>query len=319
MVELGYKLSSEEHGPRALVDHSARAEAAGFSFGLISDHFHPWIDKQGESPFVWSVVGAIAQNTTVLKLGTGVTCPTIRIHPAIIAQAAATSAALMPRRFFLGVGSGENLNEHILGDAWPAASVRLEMLEEAIGVIRLLWKGGLQSHHGKHYTVENARLYSLPEEPPPIYVAASGSKATELAGRAGDGMIGVAPDKDTIEQYESAGGRGKSKYAEVQVCYHEDEKEAQKIATEWWPNIAMGGQLGQDLALPSHYEAIADLVSQEDVAKTVACGPDPEKHLDAIQRFIDAGYDHLAVHQIGPHQEPFFSFYETQILPRMRS
>jgi coenzyme F420-dependent glucose-6-phosphate dehydrogenase len=317
MVELGYKLSSEEHDPRALVDYAARAEGAGFSFGLISDHFHPWIDKQGESPFVWSVIGAISQQTSKLRLGTGVTCPTIRIHPAIVAHAAATSAALMPGRFFLGVGSGENLNEHVLGDAWPAASVRLEMLEEAIEVIRLLWKGGLQSHHGEHYTVENARIYSLPDEPPPIYVAASGPKATDLAGRAGDGMIGVAPVKDTIEQYESAGGRGRPRYAEVQVCYHEDENEARKIATEWWPNIAMGGQLGQDLALPSHYEAIAELVSQDEVAKTVACGPDPEKHLESIKRFTDAGYDHVAVHQIGPHQAPFFSFYETQILPKV--
>ena len=319
MVELGYKLSSEEHDPKSLVDYATRAEAAGFSFGLISDHFHPWIDRQGESPFVWGVIGAIAHATSTLRLGTGVTCPTIRTHPAIIAQAAATSAALMPGRFFLGVGSGENLNEHVLGDAWPAASVRLEMLEEAIEIIRLLWEGGLKSHHGKHYTVENARLYSLPEQLPPIYVAASGTKATELAANAGDGLIGVAPDKESIERYESAGGRGKPKYAEVQVCWHEDVAQARKIATEWWPNIAMGGQLGQDLALPSHYEAIAELVTEDQVAKTVACGPDPEVHLDNIKQFMAAGYDHLAIHQIGPEQSEFFSFYESQVLPKISS
>jgi coenzyme F420-dependent glucose-6-phosphate dehydrogenase len=317
VVELGYKLSSEEHGPQDLVRYAARAEAAGFSYGLISDHYHPWIDKQGESPFVWSVIGAIAQSTSNLRLGTGVTCPTMRIHPAIIAHAAATAAALMPSRFFFGVGSGENLNEHILGDQWPSASVRVEMLEEAIEVIRLLWEGGQQSHYGVYYTVENARIYSLPHEPPPIYVAASGPKAAQLAGKTGDGLIGVAPVKETIEQFEAAGGRGKPKYAEVHVCYDTDESKARRIATEWWPNIAMGGQLGQDLALPSHYEAVAELVSEEDVVKTVACGADPDRHMDNINKFIEAGYDHVTVHQIGPHQDDFFAFYEDQILPKV--
>jgi coenzyme F420-dependent glucose-6-phosphate dehydrogenase len=317
MVEIGYKLSSEEHGPRALVNYAARAEATGFSYGLISDHYHPWIDRQGESPFVWSVIGAIAQSTSTLRIGTGVTCPTVRIHPAIIAQAAATSGLLLPGRFFLGVGSGENLNEHILGDPWPSATVRLEMLEEAIDVIRLLWDGGQQNHYGKHYTVENARIYSLPEVLPPIYVAASGSNAAELAARTGDGMIGVAPATEIVEQYESAGGRGKPKYSEVLVCYHEDESAARKIATEWWPNVAMGGQLGQDLALPSHYEAIAELVSEEDVCKSVACGPDIDRHLSSINEYVEAGYDHVTLHQIGPHQDEFFAFFERQIRPRL--
>jgi coenzyme F420-dependent glucose-6-phosphate dehydrogenase len=317
VAEIGYKLSSEEHGPRALVDNAVRAEAIGFSYGLISDHFHPWIDKQGHSPFVWSVVGAIAQATDSLRLGTGVTCPTMRIHPAVIAHAAATCADLMPSRFFLGVGSGENLNEHILGDAWPAASVRLDMLEEAIEILRLLWKGGQQSHHGTHYTVENARIYSLPDEPPPIFIAASGPKATEMAGRLGDGLIGVAPDKEIIAGYEAAGGRGQPKYGEVQVCYHEDDARGRAIAAEWWPNAAMGGQLGQDLALPSHYEAVAELVSEEKVAETVACGSDPKAHLAAIEKFIDAGYDHVTIHQIGPDQDGFFSFYEKEVLPKL--
>jgi coenzyme F420-dependent glucose-6-phosphate dehydrogenase len=317
MVEIGYKLSSEEHGPRALVSYAARAEATGFSYGLISDHYHPWIDRQGESPFVWSVIGAIAQSTSTLRIGTGVTCPTVRIHPAIIAQAAATTGLLLPGRSFLGVGSGENLNEHILGDAWPSATVRLEMLEEAIDVIRLLWEGGQQNHYGKHYTVENARIYSLPEELPPIYVAASGSNAAELAARTGDGMIGVAPAKEIVEQYESAGGRGKPKYSEVLVCYDEDESAARKIATEWWPNVAMGGQLGQDLTLPSHYEAIAELVSEEDVCKSVACGPDIDRHLSSINEYVEAGYDHVTLHQIGPHQDEFLAFFEKQIRPRL--
>jgi len=192
MTEYGYALSSEEHPPNDLVRHAQRAEAAGFTFAAISDHFHPWIDQQGQSPFVWSVLGGIAHATSTLKLGTGVTCPTFRIHPAIIAQAAATVTAMMPGRFFLGVGSGENLNEHILGDHWPPAPVRQDMLAEAIAVIRQLWEGGYQSFDGSYYTVENARIYTLPHEPPPIVVAAGGPSAATLAGELADGLWAVA-------------------------------------------------------------------------------------------------------------------------------
>src|SRR5438067_7486426 len=205
--EIGYALSSEEHGPRELVAQARRAEEVGFSFALISDHFHPWTDRQGQSPFVWTVIGAIAQATGRLRLGTGVTCPLIRIHPAVIAQAAATSAAMMPGRFFLGVGTGENLNEHILGAKWPAPDERLEMLEEAVEVIRLLWQGGYQTHRGRHYTVEQARIYTLPEQLPEIAVAAAQPNAAELAGRIGDGFIGVAPERGLIEKFEQAGGK----------------------------------------------------------------------------------------------------------------
>ena len=317
MHEIGYKLSSEEHGSQALVANARRAEEVGFSFALISDHYHPWIDRQGESTFVWSVIGAISQATERIRIGTGVTCPTIRIHPAIIAQAAATCAQLLPRRFFLGLGTGENLNEHILGDKWPSAPQRLEMLEEAIEVIRMLWEGGQTSHYGRHYTVENARIYSLPEEPPPVFVAASGKKAVKLAASAGDGLISVAPDQEAVERFESAGGRGKPKLAEMNVCYARSEAEAIKTVTEWWPNIAMGGQLGQDLALPAHYEAVAELVLGDDVAEAVACGPDPDRHIEMISKYLDAGFDRVTVHQIGPDQEGFFAFYQDSVLPKV--
>src|ERR1041385_8041765 len=208
MVELGYALSSEEHPPRELVRHAVAAEQAGFSFALISDHFHPWIDAQGQSPFVWSVIGAIAQATDRLTIGTGVTCPTMRIPPAIIAQAAATAATMMPGRFFLGVGTGENLNEHITGARWPSLQVRQEMLEDAIEVMRTLWDGGLRSYRGRYFTVENARIYTLPEEPIPVMVAAAGEDSAELAGRIGDGLISTAPKHETIETFEKSGGSG---------------------------------------------------------------------------------------------------------------
>jgi coenzyme F420-dependent glucose-6-phosphate dehydrogenase len=318
MAAIGYTLSSEEHGPRDLVSYARRAEQAGFDFASISDHFHPWVDRQGNSPFVWAVLGGIAEATERLRIGTGVTCPTTRIHPAIVAHAAATAAAMLPGRFFLGVGSGENLNEHILGDRWPETAVRQEMLEEAIEVIRLLWQGGLQSHHGKHYTVENARLYTLPEELPPIIVAAAGPQATEMAGKIGDGLFGLVPDPDVIEQFEKAGGRGKSRFGQLHVCWAASEKEAKTTAREWWPNAAVSGNLNWELPLPSHFEAASEWVDEDAVAESVVCGPDPERHLEGIKEFVDAGYDNVYFHQVGPDQEGFLQFAEAELLPRLQ-
>ena len=316
MPELGYALSSEEHAPLDLVRHARAAEEAGFTFALVSDHYHPWIDAQGESPFVWSVIGGIAEATERLTLGTGVTCPTIRLHPAIVAQAAATSAAMMPGRFFLGVGTGENLNEHILGDHWPVPDERLEMLEEAIAVIRTLWQGGYQTYRGKHYTVEKARLYTLPDERPPIAVAAAQPNAAELAARAGDGFVGVAPDKELLQTYEQAGGNG-PRYGQLTVCWAESEEEAKKTAHEVWPNAAIKGDLSQELPNPEHFEQAAEMVSPEDVAETVVCGPDADLHLEKIREYEQAGYTHVYVHQVGRDQEGFFRFYREEILPRL--
>jgi G6PDH family F420-dependent oxidoreductase len=317
MVELGYSLSSEEHAPTDLVRWARRAEETGFTFALISDHFHPWTDRQGNSPFVWSVLGAIANATERLRIGTGVTCPTMRIHPAIVAHAAATTAALMPDRFFLGVGTGENLNEHVLGQKWPPPDVRLEMLEEAIEVIRRLWEGGMRDHRGRYYTVENARLYTLPRRPPPLMVAASGTRAAQLAGRLGDGLIGTAPKAELLERFEQAGGGGKPRYGQVAVCWARTEAEARRTALEWWPNTALEGQLNVELPLPEHFEQATALVREEHVAENVVCGPDPERHLAQIRKFADAGYDHVYVHQIGPDQEGFFQFYAREIMPRL--
>ncbi|HWH45941.1 MAG TPA: TIGR03557 family F420-dependent LLM class oxidoreductase [Thermoleophilaceae bacterium] len=318
-VELGYALSSEEHRPLDLVRNAALAEEAGFGYALISDHFHPWTDRQGQSPFVWSVIGGIAQATERLRLGTGVTCPTVRVHPAIIAQAAATSAAMMPGRFFLGVGTGEALNEHILGDPWPPAEIRREMLEEAVEVIRELWSGRVVTHRGRHYTIENARIYTLPDEPPPIAVAASGPEAAKLAGRIGDAFVGVSPSPELPELFASCGGEGKPRYGQVMACWAESEAEGRRVAREWWPNAALSGELGQVLPQPAHYEQATQDVTEDQLAEVVACGPDPGVHLEMIRRFADAGFDHVYVHQIGPDQEGFLRFYEREILPRVPS
>jgi G6PDH family F420-dependent oxidoreductase len=315
-MEIGYSLASEELPPRDMVRWAQRAEEMGFRSVLISDHFHPWIDRQGQSPFVWSVIGGIAA-TTRLRVVTGVTCPLIRTHPAIVAHAAATSAEMMPGRFSLGVGSGEALNEHILGDRWPSLDVRLEMLEEAIAVMRKLWDGGLQSHEGKHYRVENARLYTLPEHTIPVMVSGFGPKATELAGRIGDGYIGTAPETELLAKFEQAGGTGKPKLAGMKVCWAADEASARRTAHELWPNLGVPGQLGQELPLPSHFEQAAENVTQQQVTSKVPCGPDPEHHLDMIRSYADAGYDAAFVHQIGPDQEGFFRFFAEEILPKV--
>ena len=317
MLQIGYKLSSEEFGPNDLVRHAARAEEAGFTFALISDHYHPWIDKQGQSPFVWCVIGGVAEATSKLQLGTGVTCPTVRIHPAIVAQAAATAAAMMEGRFFLGVGTGENLNEHVVGRGWPETAVRQERLAEAIEVLRLLWQGGYQSHHGRHYTVENARLYTLPKTPPPLMIAVGGPRSAELAGRVGDGMVGTSPNKDTMKKFEAAGGRGKPRYGELTVCWARDDKSARRTAHQIWPISAMGSGLAWELALPKHFESVAELVTEEAVAEEIICGPDPEKHVEAIREYADAGYDHVCIHQVGPDQEGFIRFYEREVLPQV--
>jgi coenzyme F420-dependent glucose-6-phosphate dehydrogenase len=317
MFEIGYKLCSEEQSPRELIECAQRAEEIGFGFAMISDHYHPWIDRQGQSGFVWSVLGGIAQVTEHIEIGTAVTCPTIRIHPAVIAQAAATAAVMLPGRFIFGVGSGENLNEHILGDRWPESDVRHEMLAEAIEVIRRLWQGGQQSYRGRYYTVENARLYTRPEELPPIVIAASGPRAAELAGRLGDGLVATSPDKQVIQQFEKAGGKGKRCYSEMIVCWAKDEGTARRTALEYWPNVALPGELSQVLPVPAHFEQAAKMVREEDIGRQIVCGPDAASHLEELRRYEEAGFTHVFVHQVGPDQEGFFRFYEQHILPQL--
>lgn len=314
-MRLGYTLSSEEFNAPSLVAQAERAEKAGFAFASISDHFHPWVEEQGESPFVWGTLGAISQRTERIELMTGVTCPTTRIHPAIVAQAAATAASLLPGRFSLGVGTGENLNEHILGGRWPGVVERQDRLEEAIEVIRGLWEGKLMSHRGKHFTVENARVYSLPEELPPLLVAVAGESSVELAAHRGDGLIGTAPIPESVEQFRSEGGEGKPTYGQLHVCWAEEEDAAKKLALKQWPNGAISGSYFLELPLPAHFEEAAETLDEEDIAESVVCGPDPERHRAAIEEYVDAGYDHVYVHQIGPDQEGFLEFYEREVLP----
>lgn len=316
MTEYGYFLSCEESGPKELVEQARMAEQAGFSALWISDHFHPWNHEQGQSPFVWSVIGALTQATS-LPVETAVTCPTVRTHPAIVAQAAATSAVQLDGRFRLGVGSGEALNEHILGDRWPPATVRLEMLEESIMVIRELMTGREVTHHGKHYTVENARLYTVPDKPVPIDISGFGQASIGLAGRVGDGYISVFPDENAVTRYRKSGGGGKPASGGVKVCWGPDKAAAVRTAHRLWPVDQLPGGLPQVLPTPRHFEQASQLVTEEQVARNVACGDDVDEHVAALRAFADAGFDHVYVHQIGPDRRGFFDFYRAKVLPQL--
>jgi len=316
-MEIGFALSSEDHGPLELVRQAQIAEQAGFTFAGISDHFHPWTSDQGESPFVWTTLGAIAQATSTLRVFTGVTCPLIRIHPAIVAQASATVAAMMPGRFDLGVGTGENLNEHITGARWPLAWERLEMLEDAIDVIRKLWSGEEVTHRGTHYLVQEAQLFTMPDELPEILVAASKPQAAQLAGRVGDGLISTAPDEEVVQKFEQAGGNGKPKIGQFHCAYDQDKDAALERAHELWPNAALAGSGGQELPSPRDFEAAAGNVTVQDIAEAVPAGPDPYPYLEQIRAYEQAGFTHVYIHQIGENQQEFADWAQRELIPNV--
>jgi G6PDH family F420-dependent oxidoreductase len=315
MTQFGYFLSAEEHDPRELVRQARLAQEAGFDGLWISDHFHPWLDEQGNSGFVWSMIGAISQACS-LPVTTAVTCPLSRIHPAIVAQAAATSALLTGGRFTLGVGTGEALNEHILGEPWPSAEDRLDMLEEAVHVIRELFTGRQVSHEGEHYTVQTARLYSVPDAPPPVYVSGFGEKAVKLAARIGDGFMSVQPDADLVRLYRESGGGDRPVQGGLKVCWGPDESAARKTMHRLWPNDEIPGEAAQLLPLPRHFAQLAELVTEDMIS--APCGPDPQVHAAALEAYAKAGFDEVYVGQVGPDTEGFFEFYAREVLPRVR-
>lgn len=315
-MRVGYFLATEEYGPDELLRQARLAEEHGFCGLWISDHYHPWTSAQGESSFVWSVIGALSQVTS-LPVMTAVTCPTVRIHPAVIAQAASTSSVLFDGRFTLGVGSGEALNEHIFGDPWPEASTRLEMLEEAVDVVRLLQRGGSRSHRGRHYTVKNAQVWTLPEEPTPIHVSGFGPKAVETAAQVGDGYVCMKPDHELVDRYRAAGGKGPVQ-AGLKVCWARTAEDGARTVHRIWPNALLPGELGQELPEPRHFEQASTLVTPEMVEEAMPCGPDPSTHLASLRQYADAGVDEVYVQQVGSEQEEFFRFYADEVLPQLQ-
>jgi G6PDH family F420-dependent oxidoreductase len=317
-VQFGYKLMSETFGPDELVRQAVRAEEVGFDFVELSDHYHPWLDEQGHSPFAWSVLGAIAAKTERIGLATGVTCPTIRYHPAIVAQAAATVALLSGGRFTLGVGSGEKLNEHVVGEGFPNVRGRQERLREALEIIRLLWSGGYHSYEGKHLRLEDARVFDLPPTPPAIAVAAGGSAAARLAGELGDGLFATEPKKSLVEQFHAAGGRGPC-YAEVPMAWAHDEAEAiaEVLKKSRW-SLA-GWKVLSELPNPANFDQASEWVDEDDVRAKFPLGPDPDVHAEAVQPYLDVGFDHVVLQNAGPDADGFLDFYAEKLADRLRA
>lgn len=313
MTKFGYKLMTEEHGPKALVQNAVLAEAAGFDFVSISDHFHPWLEAQGHSPFAWSVLGAIANATSSVGITTGLTCPIIRYHPAIIAQAAATLALLSDGRFTLAVGAGERLNEHVTGARWPSVPERHAMLAEAIGIFRLLWSGGVHTYRGEHFIVDHAQLYDLPDETVPVVLGVSGPASIELANKSADGIMTTVPDAALVKAFKKKGPR----YAEAALAFAPTVEAGRKLAHERFRFSAFDWSVNSELPNVAGFETATRFVKPEDLAEKIPAGPDPEVHLKAIQKYIDAGFDHIVLTGIGPDQAGFAKFFQDELNPRL--
>ncbi|WP_069173836.1 LLM class F420-dependent oxidoreductase [Streptomyces griseus] len=319
MVRIGYTMMTEQSGPRALVQDVVAAEEAGFDFSVTSDHYFPWLASQGHAPYAWSVLGAAAQATSRIPLMTYVTCPTTRYHPAVVAQKAATLQLLSEGRFRLGLGSGENLNEHVVGAGWPTSRVRLEMLEEAVEIIRALFDGGSVSHHGTHFDVENARLWDLPEQRVPIGIAVSGPKSCDLAGRLGDLVIATEPESGLLDAFDRQGGAGKPRVGQVPVCYDPDRDAAIARAHDQFRWSVGGWKVNSELPGPAGFEQATQHVRPEDIADAVPCGDDVDTFVDAVRAYSDAGFTEVALVQVGgAHQQPFIDWARSTLLPALR-
>ncbi|MGW8379542.1 LLM class F420-dependent oxidoreductase [Streptomyces sp. ODS28] len=318
MTLWGYTMMTEQAGPRQLVDDVVGAERAGFDFSVTSDHYFPWLESQGHSPYAWSVLGAAAQATERIPLMTYVTCPTFRYHPAVVAQKAATLQLLSEGRFRLGLGSGEKLNEHVVGGDWPTSAVRQDMLGEAVDIIRALWKGGYVTHHGDHYEVEAAKLWDPPEQAPPIGIATSGERSCALAAEKGDVLIATEPKSELVEAYRRHGGTG-ARMGQIPVCYDPDRDAAVARAHDQFRWFGLGWRVMSELPAPPAFAGATSFVREEDVTGTIPCGDDVGEFVEKIRPFADAGFTEVALVQIGgAHQRPFFEWAERKLLPALR-
>ncbi len=319
MAEIGYTMMCEQRSPKDLVADLVHAERAGFDFSVISDHFHPWLEEQGHSGYAWSVLGAAAQATERIPLMTYVTCPIVRYHPAIVAQKAATMAILSDGRFSLGLGAGENLNEHVVGRGWVPVDVRHEMFREAIEIIRALFEGGYVTYHGAYFDVDSAKLFDKPAEPVPIGVSVSGRRSCGIAGEMGDFLIATEPKGELVEMFREAGGEGKPHVAQLPVCWGPDEAECRSLAREQFAWATTGWKVQAELPNPVNFAAATQLVREEDVAQTVPCGPDASGIVEGVKQFVDAGFERVALVQIGDRQEEFCEFYESELAGPLRT
>lgn len=320
MARFGYTMMCEQSPPDQLVRDLQEAEGAGFDFSVISDHYAPWLDSQGHAGYAWSILGAAAQATDAIPLMTYVTCPILRYHPAVVAQKAATMQILSGGRFRLGLGAGENLNEHVVGERWPMVGERHEMLAEAVEVIAALFDGEAPvNFRGRHYEVESAVLYDLPERRVPIGIAVSGPDSCRLAGRRADAMVAVQPEASLGELFDAAGGAGKPRIGQVALCWDPDREAAVRRAHEQFRWFGFGWKVNADLPNPAAFEAASRYVTPDDVAAGIACGPDVQVHVDAVKAYVDAGFDEVALVQIGADtQAGFCAWAERELLPALR-
>jgi G6PDH family F420-dependent oxidoreductase len=320
MTQFGYTMMCEQSPPDRLVSDLVLAEQAGFHFSVISDHYQPWLAEQGHAGYAWSILGAAAQATQRIGLMTYVTCPTLRYHPAIVAQKAATVQILSGGRFRLGLGAGENLNEHVVGQRWPAVGERHRMLVEATEIIKALLGGGERvNYRGEYFDVEQAMLWDAPSDPVPIGVACSGPDSCSLAGRLADIMVAVEPKAELGEMFDAAGGRGKPRVGQVALSYDADRDSAVQRAHEQFRWFGLGWKVNADLPNPESFDAATQFVSAEDVAAQISCGADVEEHVEAIRPFIDAGFTEVALVQIGSEQSDFIDWAQRELLPALRS
>jgi G6PDH family F420-dependent oxidoreductase len=320
MVGFGYTLMTEQAGPQALVSHAKAAEAAGFDFEVMSDHYSPWLASQGHAPYAWSVLGAVSQVTERVDLMTYVTCPTRRYHPAVIAQKAATVQLLSGGRFTLGLGAGENLNEHVIGSGWPPANTRHEMLGEALTIIAELFDGGYVNYAGKHFTVDSAKLWDLPDRRVPIATAVSGPQSVELAAPRSDAMIAVEPEAELVHQWDSLVGSGQRKIGQLPICWDVDKDKAVRRAHDQFRWFAGGWKVNAELPGTAAFAAATQFVSEDDVAANIPCGPDVEPIVSAVAEFWKAGFTDIALVQVGgDQQQDFFPFAERELLPALRA
>jgi G6PDH family F420-dependent oxidoreductase len=319
-MRLGYTLMSEQSGPRELVVHAAAAERAGFEFEVISDHYFPWLDEMGHSPYAWSVLGAVTQVTSRVELMTYVTCPTMRYHPAVVAQKAATVDLLSGGRFTLGLGAGENLNEHVVGAGWPPVNTRHEMLEEAVTIIRDLFQGGYVNFTGNHYRVDSAKLWDLPQQPLPIGIAVSGEQSIATFAPLADHLIAVEARAELVSRWDVAVGHPNSrKIGQLPVCWGPDREKARARAHEMFRWFGGGWKVNTELPGTAGFDGASQFVRPEDVAEAIPCGPDLDPIIKAVREFEDAGFTDLALVQIGDEsQRGFLEIAEKELLPALR-
>jgi G6PDH family F420-dependent oxidoreductase len=320
MVEIGYTMMCEQSGPRQLVADVVAAEQAGFDFSVISDHYFPWLESQGHAPYAWSVLGAAAWATTRIPLMTYVTCPSFRYHPAVVAQKAATVQLLSEGRFTLGLGSGENLNEHIVGRGWPSVDTRHEMLTESVHIIRQLLAGGYVTFRGRHFTVDSAKIWDLPSTPPPVGIAVSGSQSVGIAAELGDVMIAVEPKADLVRAFEQGGGTGKPRVGQLPVSYDPDVGRARARALDQFRWFGGGWKVNSELPGVAAFAGASQFVTEDDVAEHIPCGPDLDQLVKAVAQFADAGFTHVALVQVGGNvQQPFIDWCHNEALPALRA